>query len=133
MANIRKCIICGEIYEYCIHCGDAKKEEPWRYIYHDEKCRAIAHVLSAYKGNEISRKDFVDILNKYPDHTASILNNDSILAKEIKEIYGVKPQKNNHVVEATESIAEKTVEEPKTVEEEKHEETKAVRITRNKK
>ena len=137
MANIRKCIICGEKYEYCIHCGDAKKEEPWRYLYHDEKCRAIDHAWRALKGNEILQKDFIDILNNFSDHTAAILKNDSAIARGIKEVYGVKkeqkPQKNNRVVEATESVAEKTVEEPKTVEEEKHEEPKAVKITRNKK
>ena len=87
MAEIRKCIICGKIYEYCIHCGDAKQDETWRYLYHDAKCMDIAKLWYAYKGNEISRKDAVNLMSRDSDRMATILANDSIPAKAIKEMY----------------------------------------------
>lgn len=87
MAELRRCIVCGKIYEYCIHCGDSKQDELWKYVYHDKNCMAINHVLRSYRGGEISKDEAKTQMDQYPQNIAIILNSDSIIANEIKDIY----------------------------------------------
>lgn len=87
MAELRRCIVCGKIYEYCIHCGDSKQDELWKYVYHDENCMAINHILRSYRGGEISKDEAKQRMDQYPQNIAIVLNSDSIIANEIKDIY----------------------------------------------
>lgn len=102
MAEIRKCIMCGKLYEYCIHCGDSRQDETWKYLYHDEKCMDIAKLWYAYKGNEVSRKDAVNLMNRDSDRMATILANDSIPAKAIKEMFDA--EKANEIEKSSDEL-----------------------------
>lgn len=93
MANIRKCMMCGKKYEWCINCGDRHPEETWRYLYHDENCMKISNIWYAYRGKEISKEEAKKQMDKYQDNINDILKNDSIPAMEIRDIYGVKEEK----------------------------------------
>lgn len=116
--KIRKCAMCGTEYEYCSHCRDYNPNETWRYLYHDENCKAVGELWFAYKGKEISKEDTKKALQSYK--LDGILAYDSIAVKELKDILGIKEEK---VEEPKEEVkAEKPVnEEPKEVKVEKEE------------
>ena len=90
MAEKRKCFMCGKEYEFCPNCADKGNEEPWKFLYHDVKCMQVSKIWYAYRGHEISKDEAKTQMDEYPDVIAMILKNDSIPAKEIKDIYGVK-------------------------------------------
>ena len=116
MAEIRKCFICGQSYEYCPNCNNAA--EPWKFLYDTEECVEVAEVWYAYRGKEITKEEAKAKLDKHPSIIALVLKNDSTPANEIQEIYGVEIVKKiePEVVEETteeKPVEVKPVEEPK--------------------
>lgn len=89
MATKRKCFMCGATYEWCNTCHDFDPTETWKYLYHDKDCLAISKIWYAYRGDEISKDEAKKQMDKYHNNIAMILQNDSVPAEEIKEIYGV--------------------------------------------
>lgn len=52
----RKCICCGNEYEYCYHCGD-KKKESWKNNYDVESCRDVFNIITDYRGGYMSKEE----------------------------------------------------------------------------
>lgn len=113
MAHERNCMMCGTEYKYCSHCDEYNSNETWRYLYHDENCKAIGEIWYAYRGNEITKEQAKEKMGEYPENIAKILKHHSIAANEIRDIFGVKLEEPEE--EAEEKIEEKS--EEKKVEE----------------
>ena len=136
MADLRKCIVCGQRYKYCIHCGDSKKEEPWRYLFHNEDCRDIAHMMRFYRGEQMSKQEVKDFLNKYPDSVEEIMMSDTAIATEIREILKVQEDvsvKEEPIVEMVENTVVKADKTQDTVDTKQKVDTKPTRSSRNRK
>ena len=93
MAEERTCIICGTHYKWCNTCHDYDPTETWKYLYHDASCMNVSIIWRAYRGNEISKAEAKRQMDRYPDVIAMALENTSIPAKEIQEIYKTKVSK----------------------------------------
>lgn len=116
MAHERTCMICGDQYKYCPTCKEYNPNEPWRMLFHDEDCLKISKIWYAYRGREITKEQAKNRMGKYPDRLQKIFTNDSIAAKEIKDIFDIVEKK---VEEQVKEQAAETVEETKPVEEAK--------------
>lgn len=92
MAHERKCMMCGTEYKYCSHCNDFDPTESWKYLYHDKKCRAIANIWYAYRGNEISKEDAKARMSEFKPNIDDVLKYTSIAANEIRDIFGIKKE-----------------------------------------
>lgn len=103
MNKNRVCFMCGSPYEWCNTCHDFDPTETWKYLYHDENCLAISRIWYAYRGNEISKEEARQQMDQFSENIAMILENDSVPAKEIQEIYNVsvkeEPQVEIDVIE----------------------------------
>lgn len=89
MAHERKCMMCGTEYKYCSHCNDFDPTESWKYLYHDKKCKAIANIWYAYRGNEISKEEAKARMSEYKPNIDAVLKYTSIAANEIRDIFDV--------------------------------------------
>ena len=90
MAHERICGICGTEYRYCAHCNEFNSNETWRYMYHDENCRAIANIYHAYQGNEISKEEAKERMSKYPENLKKIFDyNATVVSKTIRSIFDI--------------------------------------------
>lgn len=116
----RRCIVCGEQYEFCPNCGSAEKAKAtWKTIYHDEKCMEISMTMRKLRGMEISEEEAKRIIKKYPANLAAILENDkSLLAKEIQELYYSDKKENISVEPPVKETVEFDEEEDLEVEKE---------------
>lgn len=48
----RTCIVCGEKYRYCSHCGSYKDKPAWMRSFDVENCRDIYHAVNRYRTGE---------------------------------------------------------------------------------
>ena len=102
----RKCIVCGEEYEYCGKCKAHSNLPAWMAIYHDENCRNIMNIATDYMAGSISKAvakamlDECDLSNK-KNFKESVL-------KAINEIYATqkKPSKSKVIKEEEKPIEE---------------------------
>jgi len=53
----RKCVVCGKHYEYCNTCMSYSDKPTWMTMFHDENCKNIFEITSAYYAG--SRSDEV--------------------------------------------------------------------------
>lgn len=53
MAKKRICKICGKEYEYCGHCPNKNKIEPWRNLYCSENCHKAFDLFDKYASKKI--------------------------------------------------------------------------------
>ena len=51
--NNRTCIICGENYAYCPHCGEDASKPTWYFIFDGQNCHDIYEVCTQYRDGEI--------------------------------------------------------------------------------
>lgn len=54
--NNRTCIICGENYAYCPHCGEDANKPTWYFIFDGQNCHDIYEVCTQYRDGEIDIK-----------------------------------------------------------------------------
>ena len=109
MAITRKCMLCGTESKFCPSCGNKQPDQPWKMVFHDEKCLAISEVWLAYRGKQISKEEARERISKYPENLELILKNDSLAANEIKAIFDVQKADNkisDNTIEESEEIIE---------------------------
>ena len=87
MAKERTCMMCGRHYQFCRHCKEYEHEPRWKYLYHDEKCKAIGDLWYAYRGNEISKSEAKKAMSAFKPNINDVLRYTSIAANEIREIF----------------------------------------------
>ena len=51
--NNRTCIICGENYAYCPHCGEDANKPTWYFIFDGQNCHDIYEVCTQYRDGDI--------------------------------------------------------------------------------
>lgn len=110
MAQERICMMCGKKTKYCPTCRDSKPAETWRMLFHDEKCLEISEIWYAYRGKEITKEDARRRMDRIKPNIDDILKNDSIAAKEIKEIFGIEEEKQEEIKEEKKAVDDKTPE-----------------------
>ena len=54
--NNRTCMICGEHYAYCPHCGEDANKPTWYFIFDGQNCHDIYEVCTQYRDGEIDVK-----------------------------------------------------------------------------
>lgn len=113
MAKERTCMICGYMYKFCHHCREYQNQPSWKYLYHDEKCKAIGDIWYAYRGHEISKGDARNRLNKLkPNIDAALRYTGTIASNEIREIFDITDEvKEEIVVETTPEVVNEAVSE----------------------
>ena len=62
--NSRTCIICGENYEYCPHCGEDANKPTWYFIFDGQNCHDIYEVCTQYRDGEIDAKVAYEKISK---------------------------------------------------------------------
>lgn len=117
MAVKRTCFMCGAEYEWCNTCHDFDATETWKYLYHDKNCLDISKIWYAYRGGEISKDEAKKRMDKYPETIVAILENTSVPANEIKNIYSVPEKEPIENIELETDIVEEQPVEEKSVEE----------------
>ena len=87
MANTRKCLTCGKVYNYCPTCGKAA-DTPWKKSYDTESCKSLFNVISGYNMGIKTKKDIKRVLDKYniTDYSRYVPNISSVL----EELFSVK-------------------------------------------
>lgn len=65
MAKLRRCIFCGNEYEYCNHCKDSAKYPEWKFNFDTEKCHDLYDVIAGYNMGIKTIEDVKSILDKY--------------------------------------------------------------------
>ena len=92
MAKERKCLCCGNAYEYCPNCG--KSSEPWKINFDTELCKELFNAVSGYYMGVIKEEGLLKIVNKYSinDYTKYTESIQNALA-------GLSGKKNNKIKE----------------------------------
>ena len=62
--NNRTCIICGENYAYCPHCGEDANKPTWYFIFDGQNCHDIYEVCTQYRDGEIDAKVAYEKISK---------------------------------------------------------------------
>ena len=62
--NNRTCIICGENYAYCPHCGEDANKPTWYFIFDGQNCHDIYEVCTQYRDGEIDVKAAYEKISK---------------------------------------------------------------------
>ena len=66
----RKCAVCGKTYDYCNTCNTYASMPTWMTMFHDENCKNIFEITSAYyagsRSDEVIREQLLacDLSNK---------------------------------------------------------------------
>lgn len=116
MAKERTCMMCGRHYKFCHHCKEYEHEPRWKYLYHDEKCKAIGDLWYAYRGDEISKSEAKKAMSAFKPNIDDVLRYTSIAANEIRDIFDVgkeKPTTEENVQNVLELNAEDKIVEDK--------------------
>ena len=102
--KMRKCIVCSAEYEYCNRCREHASRPAWMSIYHEENCKNIMDIVSAYAAGYINKT-----VAKKRLSACSLKNKKNFkesMVKLIDEIYSSKKS-----TEDTQSIDNSNVEE----------------------
>ena len=100
MAHERTCFVCKTKYQYCAHgCRDYNPNEPWRYLFHDYKCRDIYEIWQQYRGKEITKEQAKELLSAF-EGIDEIIASNSPVTSEIKEIFDIHEKPVQEEVEA---------------------------------
>ena len=95
----RKCILCGNKYEYCPSCPKDAKKETWYAIYDSENCKNISKTLTDYNLNQITKSEAktrlsdCDLTIELNDHYRGEIN-DIMAFEEISTEEITKPKRN---------------------------------------
>lgn len=66
----KRCAVCGKMYEYCNTCNAYANMPTWMTMFHDENCKNIFEITSAYyagsRSDEVIREQLLscDLSNK---------------------------------------------------------------------
>ena len=99
MSEKRKCCVCGKEYEWCMKCNSNKPGESWKFLYHDKNCLQIANILRLYRGKAISKDEAKSKMDEYSESITMALKYDSIMAKEVQEIYNSNKNKSEEIAD----------------------------------
>lgn len=106
MAKIkaRKCIVCGEEYEYCNRCSSHTSMPTWMALYHDDNCRSIMNIASEYMAGNLSKADAKSQIDNC-DLTNKKNFKESVI-RAINEICATKKAAKADIAKADEEIVE---------------------------
>lgn len=106
MARIktRKCIVCGEEYEYCNRCSSHSTMPTWMALYHDDNCRSIMNIATEYMAGNVTKADAKSQLDNC-DLTNKKNFKESVV-KAIDEICATKKATKADIVKADEKAVE---------------------------
>lgn len=86
--NNRTCIICGQGYSYCSHCGEDAGKPTWYFIFDSENCHDIYETCVAYRDKEITQKEAYEKMSVLD--TSKLKNFAEATQAQIKEILSYK-------------------------------------------
>ena len=66
MASNRKCICCGEKYQYCPSCGNDRLKPTWYSSFCSETCKDLWKTLSEYSMEFINKSEAIELNNALP-------------------------------------------------------------------
>ena len=66
MTSNRKCICCGEKYQYCPSCGNDRLKPTWYSSFCSETCKDLWKTLSEYSMELINKSKAIDLINTLP-------------------------------------------------------------------
>ena len=98
MASNRKCICCGEKYQYCPSCGNDRLKETWYSAFCSETCKDLWQTLSKYSMGFINKSQAIKLINTLPlkdksKYVACVQRDlGKLFEKEVKRNKSVKEQ-----------------------------------------
>ena len=98
MASNRKCICCGEKYQYCPSCGNDRLKETWYSAFCSETCKDLWKTLSEYSMELINKSQAIELINTLPlkdksKYVACVQRDlGKLFEKEVKRNKSVKEQ-----------------------------------------
>ena len=66
MVSNRKCICCGEKYQYCPSCGSDRLKPTWHSSFCSETCKDLWQTLSKYSMGFINKSQAIELINTLP-------------------------------------------------------------------
>lgn len=94
MSKERKCLFCGNEYQYCPNCKDYNSYPTWMFNFDTEKCRDLYKVVGGYNMGTRTIEEVKSTLDKHGVTDYSIFpkalqeklsNNTSVNTEEIKD------------------------------------------------
>ena len=98
MVSNRKCICCGEKYQYCPSCGNDRLKETWYSAFCSETCKDLWQTLSKYSMGFINKSQAIKLINTLPlkdksKYVACVQRDlGKLFEKEVKRNKSVKEQ-----------------------------------------
>ena len=98
MISNRKCICCGEKYQYCPSCGNDRLKETWYSAFCSETCKDLWQTLSKYSMGFINKSQAIELINTLPlkdkSKYVTCVQRDlgKLFEKEVKHNKSVKKQ-----------------------------------------
>ena len=98
MVSNRKCICCGEKYQYCPSCGNDRLKETWYSAFCSETCKDLWQTLSKYSMGFINKSQAIELINNLPlkdksKYVACVQRDlGKLFEKEVKRNKSVKEQ-----------------------------------------
>lgn len=98
MVSNRKCICCGEKYQYCPSCGNDRLKETWYSAFCSETCKDLWQTLSKYSMGFINKSQAIKLINTLPlkdkSKYVTCVQRDlgKLFEKEVKRNKSVKEQ-----------------------------------------
>ena len=80
----RICIICGEHYAYCPHCGEDAGKPTWYFIFDGQNCHDIYEVCTQYRDGKIDIQEAYEKVSKLD--ISDLDNFPTVTQSQIKEI-----------------------------------------------
>ncbi len=62
--GMRKCVVCGQEYEFCPTCAESADEPTWRLMFHDLNCREIYNISTAYLAKQMTKEEAIEAYKK---------------------------------------------------------------------
>ena len=111
MANKRKCICCGKIYEYCPNC-EKRNNNPWMVTFDCLLCKELFNEVSLYNVKRVTKEAVQDFVKRrgitdfsvYEAPIRKVLEETKVVAEE------GTPDNNVHSVTPNNSLANKNIE-----------------------
>ena len=89
MISNRKCICCGEKYQYCPSCGNDRLKETWYSAFCSETCKDLWQTLSKYSMgfiNKSQQRDLGKLFEKEVKHNKPVTKQVMIEKLEVENI-----------------------------------------------
>lgn len=95
MKPLKKCVICGEEYDYCSSCPDKMNMPSWKNSFCSENCKKIYDACAKYNAGELIKEEANALLETCDLSSKSKFS--SATKKLIKEITAKPRQKKEEV------------------------------------